>query len=271
MIRVAFQMPATPQWQAWLEKCRNARNQLVTSYTPGSSLTFLGPLYKAQQQAYFEAFRGKCAYCETLFIVDQHGDIDHFRPKGRVSDAGHQIIRLPSGHPHPGYFWLAYDWTNLLPACVKCNQRSRGPDGRIYGKLDRFPVIGAHVSDPDVDIDTLERPLLLHPLKDDPADHLRMDIGTGLLSWRSERGRATIEILGLNRERLPEMRRTTYENVLARIAELRKAVDDGDTPTIRRDLRHLQEQTNGTAPYSFAGRRAIADREKELRALRRAR
>ena len=58
----------------------------------------------------FELYRYKCAYCEGNF---QHSEaaleIDHYRPKSKVT-----------GTDHVGYYWLAYEWSNLLPACKTC-------------------------------------------------------------------------------------------------------------------------------------------------------
>ena len=60
-----------------------------------------------------EAFGGKCAYCETYYAATQPVAIEHYRPKGEVTIDGK---RVP-----PGYYWLASEWTNLLPSCTDCN------------------------------------------------------------------------------------------------------------------------------------------------------
>jgi hypothetical protein len=42
---------------------------------------------------------------------------------------------------HPGYYWLAYEWTNLLPSCYDCNSfRRHGTMKAGPGKNERFPV-----------------------------------------------------------------------------------------------------------------------------------
>jgi 5-methylcytosine-specific restriction endonuclease McrA len=90
-------------------------------------------------------FYGKCAYCEAPIRDYQPGDVEHFRPKAGVSDENGQAVFLfdeegqvqvgADGKPveHPGYYWLAYEWTNLLPACAKCNQTGVR-QGRRVGK-----------------------------------------------------------------------------------------------------------------------------------------
>ena len=74
----------------------------------------------------------KCWYCEVP--VDRSDNaVDHFRPKGRVSDAARE---------HLGYRWLAFDTVNLRYACTFCNSRRKGVDGQTAGgKGDRFPLL----------------------------------------------------------------------------------------------------------------------------------
>ena len=81
-------------------------------------------------------FNFKCAYCER--DLSPPWDVEHFRPKGRVAER----------REHPGYYWLAYEWTNLYPSCQNCNQRRKDQPvwgnadltpGPAAGKLDQFP------------------------------------------------------------------------------------------------------------------------------------
>ncbi|WP_431111322.1 hypothetical protein [Variovorax paradoxus] len=74
----------------------------------------------------------KCWYCESQ--VDRADNaVDHFRPKGRVSDAA---------NPHTGYRWLAFDRRNFRYACTFCNSRRRDvANGTAGGKADRFPLL----------------------------------------------------------------------------------------------------------------------------------
>ena len=92
-------------------------------------------------------FNQKCAYCERRRYKEAT-DAEHYRPKGGVKHARFQgdspvQITGPDGvaRPHPGYFWLALDWHNLLPACGGCNSRK--------GKLNQFPVAKSHSWLPD--------------------------------------------------------------------------------------------------------------------------
>jgi uncharacterized protein (TIGR02646 family) len=120
-----------------------------------------------------ELFHGKCAYCESYYGSQAPVDVEHYRPKGRVEDAiGHQ-----------GYWWLAAEWTNLLPSCIDCNRRRKqrtpvlSSDLDVLyremktGKQDAFPVGGVRADSEGADLGA-EKALLLDPTKDDPQAHL---------------------------------------------------------------------------------------------------
>ena len=73
----------------------------------------------------------KCCYCESYVRHTSPGTIDHYRPKA----ASQQSVGDPFNRP--GYYWLAYDWENLLFSCPICNQTCkrnqfplRNPNGR---------------------------------------------------------------------------------------------------------------------------------------------
>lgn len=62
---------------------------------------------------------GKCAYCEARVIHISYGDVEHFRPKAAFQQGETTPLEKP------GYYWLAYDWLNLLLSCQICNQRHK--------------------------------------------------------------------------------------------------------------------------------------------------
>ena len=129
-------------------------------------------------------FHGKCAYCESAYAGLHPVDVEHYRPKGEVEGV--------SGHP--GYWWLAMEWSNLLPSCIDCNRRRNqktpkpGEDRLVMlrtdgdfdrsrsiltGKQSAFPLMegSTHAARPDDDIEA-EKRLLLDPTRDDPDRHL---------------------------------------------------------------------------------------------------
>ena len=59
--------------------------------------------------------KGMCCFCECYYEVGGRGEVEHFRPK-----MGYQQDKDDLFH-RPGYFWLGYEWTNLMYSCKKCN------------------------------------------------------------------------------------------------------------------------------------------------------
>lgn len=143
---IDFAEPQTPDWIDWRQRCVAAQKTLIDAIQDGNTPTINEDLYKEQKvsvlMSYDYAFRGKCAYCDRD-IHNQYGDVEHYRPKGRVTDSdGKAVTRRINGStvPHPGYYWLVYDWTNLLPACIRCNRPSARFTDQLIGKWDKFPV-----------------------------------------------------------------------------------------------------------------------------------
>jgi hypothetical protein len=130
-------------------------------------------------------FKRKCAYCETKYEAAAARDVEHFRPKGSVAKAPR----------HPGYWWLAAEWTNLLPSCPACNRRrghieyqpgmtleeielaEQARPKRTFGKGDTFPVRGDNWVTSEADDLLAEDPLLINPCVRDPQKHLEWVFG----------------------------------------------------------------------------------------------
>jgi len=145
------------------------------------------------------SYKNKCAYCERLCKAD----IEHYRPKKGVAE----------DNAHGGYYWLCYEWTNLIPSCITCNREG--------AKHNQFPIIGVRVNAPtmlpDGNLDLTqckagnapllnEIPFLLHPEVDRPEDYFDFEIdpnGEGIRILGNDisgRGNQTIQICLLNRK-----------------------------------------------------------------------
>lgn len=186
-------------------------------------------------------FHGKCAYCETYYAASGPVDVEHYRPKGAVSE----------DPEHPGYWWLAMSWSNLLPSCLDCNRRRKQfvPSNAeslldLYsasarhamtsvqsGKKDSFPLSAdsKHCRAEQDDLEA-ERPLLLDPTRDEPDEHLAWhldpDDPIALIlpvaeAAQGERARVSIHTYGLNR----------LDLVQARTRVLRRLMFLGDVVT----------------------------------------
>lgn len=163
----------------------------------------------------------KCCFCESKIGHTGYGDVEHFRPKtGWVQDS--------EPLNKPGYYWLAYDWDNLLLCCEKCNQRF---------KKNYFPLINhsdrclSHHQDI-----ALEQPLFIHPANDEVE---------GLITFKEEipvsvndnpRGRETIAKLGLDRELLSEQRRKIL-NMIRDLYHIAKEIPE-ITPNLKQQAKN---------------------------------
>jgi uncharacterized protein (TIGR02646 family) len=140
------------------------------------------------------------AYCE--FPLGPYGDVEHFRPKASYRQS------LGDKHHIPGYYWLAYDWQNLLFACNVCNRTL---------KSDLFPLADSsqrNIAGRDI---SQEQPLLLNPAVDDPAEHITYREAVAIPVVHNgipdSRGRATIELFQFNeRPLLLQARRSVWKS-----------------------------------------------------------
>lgn len=153
-----------------LEEIRpNIREQIEALEEARAAI--LAELDPAQRAALIERHRGrwvalrdafavysndKCWYveCKNLGTDD---DIDHFRPKSGVKEE-------PS---HTGYYWLAFDWTNLRLSCHRANRpRTNAETGETGGKAGHFPLIdpARRANGPDDDL-AREVPALIDPTR----------------------------------------------------------------------------------------------------------
>ena len=262
MIHVKPDEPSDPDWAAWRAKA-DAATKLLETEPPPDPIEIDDALYKGGRDAILKLFHGKCAYCESLITADQrHGDVDHFRPKKRVTDQNGTIVEI-QGNPHPGYFWLAYQWTNLLPACASCNRPGTDPDGSKGGKWDKFPVDGARAMK-YCDPLTTEDPWLIDPYHDDPSEHLEFDPATGLLGGKTLKGQRTIEILKLNREGLQSLRKRIAKAAGDDYREYVAALLRSDIEEQNARKEAFRAYQSGEAPYSAFGREAIRQMRDRL-------
>jgi hypothetical protein len=159
----------------------------------------------------YKVYNNKCAFCEQ-----QHSklDVEHYRPKGNIEEEKN----------HTGYYWLCYEWTNLLMACKDCNRD---------WKTEHFPILGKRVFDNKIHWDNTDRqyveaeelkkiefPLLLNPEENGflSNKYLKFNILGRMIGVDCEgRGKKTIEICNLNRPELKKRRFIEIDNIVQRI------------------------------------------------------
>jgi uncharacterized protein (TIGR02646 family) len=255
--RMGWSEDQASSWDAWLAKADRAKKAALDDYTAKQKP-------KLNEQVWAELkkwllrhiFHGKCAYCEIRISGGFFGEGEHYRPKSKVTMLRNGVrVTIEPDKPHPGYFWLAYDWQNLIPACQECNNR----------KSDQFPA-KEHIFAPsssDDQLDEIEQPLLLHPYRDEPSKHIRFGkFGIVAPVDDSAVGKATIDVLGLNREHLSEHRREKQEQ--AHIAFQMAMIDFLTKDISLPQNEALQRYTCEKAEFSAAVRDYIECAHKAL-------
>lgn len=271
MIRINFTPPSSDLWIKWLGKCKEEQSALNCLVAAGKIGIVSRKLYREQKAIYFALdgpFHGKCAYCETLIVANHPGDLDHFRPKARVTDSLTTIkVRDGKGKEtaHPGYYWLAYDFRNLLPSCEDCNRPNKARSWGIrVGKWDEFPVRGFRASRPGEE--RREKPLLLNPTarRVKIEKHLRID-ESGIAVYLTKEGETCCKLFGLNvRQALVQERMTAYRNGYhALLCYLIARANDNEVGA-KMHLKTINDFEAGISPYSASGRAGIEAMRKKI-------
>jgi hypothetical protein len=231
--------------RSWLQRARTAAEQAVADYEAiGEPSKETDEIWREHKKWLLRnKFKNKCAYCEKS-MSDIPKDAEHWRPKRKITG-------VQAGE-HPGYFWLAYSWRNLLPSCSMCNSYD--------GKKNQFPIANNHVfrrrltdheldqlkcrseaiespNQPGVwylgaeDLDYLEGPLLLHPYVDEtPTEHLEFK-ADGFVEGLTKKGESSIKVFALNREELRFLRSQAEQATEARVLmEIAWAKENGRDP-----------------------------------------
>ncbi len=250
--------PAGSEPSVLAEQGLAERDRAIDFYSkqPAESFKFKAYGHPAVRQALDLLFHKKCAYCESYYGATQPVDVEHFRPKGAIDVGG--------SRQKPGYYWLAADWSNLLPSCIDCNRKrghgaGDGEERLKLGKANQFPISGRRARKPTVksaSIDRRERPLLLHPCHDRPEQHLSFGDG-GLVMDLTERGKKTIEVLGLARPGLVQARKKLALALRGQIKELRRVVkvynadpSADNEEWVRDKIRTIKAHSLSTEEYS---------------------
>jgi hypothetical protein len=274
-------------WEKWQAKSQKITKEIIDAWEKGEDYDFDNTEAKVwgelKSWLLENIFNGKCAFCENKLIgAPLHAE--HYRPKGEVTTvvdpATKKSIKVTvndeSGKSinHPGYFWLALNWKNLLPSCYTCNstyKRTLFPVKRNYvyfmnaKDIDKTKLKGEYITthkngieyiflNPE-DLNNIEEPLILHPYFDDPQEHLAFDeLGNIVPLHKSEKGAATIRVFGLDNEDLIEERREEVKKAKGYLLEVIE-----NKPDARMKINGYKK---GTAQYSCTVNAFFASLEK---------
>ena len=192
---------------------------------------------KAVKDVLAKMHHNKCCYCETRLPTPGYLHVEHFRPKTAVRQS------LADTNEHPGYYWLAYCWENLLLACPECNSTHKGTV---------FPLENpTHRARSHSDDLSRERHRFVNPTTEDPREHIYFE--DDLPVARSERGWYTIEGLGLRRDPLTQQRFEWLEIIRTyiRMVSVSSALDRQELKNLEAEARRfLAEAMQPEAKFS---------------------
>jgi len=141
--------------------------------------------HKKVKEKLQKAYSEKCCYCNSDFGATSYINIEHYRPKSI-------------------YYWLGYEWDNLLHCCSICNTN----------KSNKFPVENEIEIDIDMNLDN-EKPLILNPEKDNLLDFYEFNIDGEIFAKNSnKKAEKTIEICKLERIGLLKARKRVIDSIL---------------------------------------------------------
>lgn len=219
------------------EKHKAAFDADPDGYNSGTK-AFKFPLdYKSKEvvAALRAAQNNKCCFSEATFSGDFR-NVEHYRPKGRID--GYQA----KWKRYPGYYWLAYDFDNLLLCKELIN---------ISFKKCYFPLQDEGARMVNHHSPQTESPLLIDPSVDEPRDHIRFHREEPVSL--TTRGALTIELLNLQHPDFDEDRRSH----LALLEAAKEVIDIGiaqgddiNDPKFAKTLQSLRQAVLPSAKFS---------------------
>ncbi len=183
-----------------------------------------------------------CAFCQCSLPRNDRGDVEHFRPKSKITQA-------PGHH---GYWWLAYEFTNYLLSCSTCNQTHKlnyfklepGDSNRDYSTRDQVHQ---------------EKRLLLNPAEDEVEALFKLDMNQSLLPIKPADGISPTDKLKVN-----ETTDLFYFNMNPDLIEnRRRAVNKAKEAIAQNRIQHLQKMASRYVADSWTVREYLKFRNLE--------
>lgn len=158
---------------------------------------------------------GKCAYCEVrLGEGATYLEVEHFFAKSHHS---HRVL----------------DWSNLLPACRRCNGKKSDWDVALPGQM------------------------MVDPVLVNPSAHIRLDEAYRPIGLTQEGENAVIEVnldditrLGVMRYRLGETFKRKLEDLHIRYADLPPTATTRQRRDVIRKIKEALEKCRNDQPFS---------------------
>lgn len=217
MISIKKDFKNPPQLLVQSQRDNHIKDALINK----NKHSFNGSIYREKtKEALKLLYKNKCAYCETDTTAGASLEVEHFRPKAKIE----------GDSTHFGYYWLAYEWSNLTICCSICNKK----------KGNNFPILGTRIHQPLLDANGLptsdylrlnskmllgEQAVLINPEIDEVEKHFYF-LPNGEIKGIDERGKATIDILDLNRLPLAFHRRKILKKFVSRLKDIFKDLSE---------------------------------------------
>lgn len=192
---------------------------------------------------------GKCAYCESRIKPTAKGDLDHFRPKteileykdqGRRKSSPRQKDRKRQGKisTKPGYWWLAYSWSNWVLACSSCNSEWKG--SQFPRKITQF--FG--------ESELIEECLIINPFDcADVHNHFEFKLD-GDITPLTKQGEHTVKCCGLDRWDLVGERARMIELYLGCLLDFQLAREENILQLANSALLRVANMCDADAAYA---------------------
>jgi len=142
-------------------------------------------------------YNNKCCYCERNDVGGAELQVEHYRPKKTPKECENSTN-------HFGYYWLGYEWTNLLLCCSTCNKLKNNffpienENNRICNPtFNSNNELFLENNKADNQILINEKSLIFNPEIDNTFEHFIFD-NECFIKGKTEKGKVTIKILKLN-------------------------------------------------------------------------
>jgi len=177
-------------------------------------------------------YSGKCACCERSFGYELQ--VDHYRPKKARQYKN-------KTYNHSGYYWLTYEWSNLIPLCSSCNQSK----SNYFPLKNKSKRVSSHTHKDAYNpkqLYSLEQPLLINPEIELYPEKYFKYLPNGKVEGRAEEGKEMVKLYKLNSRTKIRERRIVIEhfrkNIRSAINEYLDSNNKEKESELKGDLKH---------------------------------
>ena len=156
-------------------------------------------------------------------------------------------LKLKEFLGHKGYWWLAYEWENLLIACKNCNESYKKTHFPLEDESKRAYNRNDSIQE--------EQPLLINPLEENPSQFIEFDLPVTdkpimiKAIGRCRRGEKTIQLTGINSKEVMEERAAYFSNLNACRLALDLIKKNGNDIS-KKTKEWVREVSSKEAPFS---------------------